>query len=38
MACEKLMEELESSLNRQYSIDEKITFLEQLAAANGGKI
>lgn len=38
MDCERLMEELGSSLNRQYSVDEKIAFLEELAAANGGKL
>ena len=38
MEIKQLTGELRNALNRQVSVDDKITFLEEIAAQNGGKL
>lgn len=38
LEIKQLTEELRSALNQQVSVDDKITFLEEIAAQNGGRL
>lgn len=38
LEIKQLTDELQSALNQQVSVDDKIKFLEEIAAQNGGKL
>ena len=38
LEIKQLTNELQSALNQQVSVDDKIKFLEEIAAQNGGKL